>query len=225
MSSDLTLRERMTGALAGLAVTRSEGAALALLALFGVLALAVVWWAQTASGRVGDAAAGTEATADGGDASGLAVERPAAAVVVHVAGLVAAPGVHELPAGARVADALAAAGGPLPEAWLDGLNLARPVNDGEQLVVPAWGADDGAPDAGGGPAAPVAGGIRPDGTVDLNRATAAELETLPGVGPVTAERIVLHREEHGPFTAVGQLRDVHGIGEKTFQSLADLVSV
>ncbi len=146
-------------------------------------------------------------------------------VVIHVAGAVMAPGVYHLPGGSRIADALSAAGGARPGAALDALNLARPLTDGEQLLVPL------APPPGTAPPAstPAAGGIpsakRPDGTLDLNRASADDLDELPGIGPILAERIVAHRDEKGGFTSAGQLRDVPGIGEKTFQDLAGLVGV
>lgn len=148
-------------------------------------------------------------------------------VTLHVAGAVARPGLVEVAVGARVADALDAAGGLLLDAEVGTLNLARTVSDGERLdvprigeVVPRAGAV-GQPDgSGGGP-----GAMRPDGTLDLNAATAADLEELPGVGPVLAERILAWRDSDGPFTEVGQLREVSGIGEKTFQRLAPLVGV
>jgi len=145
-------------------------------------------------------------------------------VLVHVAGAVLAPGLVEVAAGARVADAITAAGGLAADADPGRLNLARPVTDGERIDVPRIGDDAGGMDAGdsGGAAA---GGIRPDGRVDLNLATEEELQTLPGVGPVMASRIVAHRQEHGPFVDVGQLRQVSGIGDRTFQKLADLVTV
>jgi competence protein ComEA len=200
--------------LSRIAVTRAEAAALLLLALAGVAGVGVLWWAQQP---------GPELTAG----EGLELLVPEAAttpttteVVVHVAGLVVTPGVHRLPPGSRVADAIEAAGGARPEAFLDGLNLARPLTDGEQLLVPAEPPEGTAP-----PGPPAAAGLRSDGTVDLNTATQAELETLPGVGPVTAQRIIEHREANGPFASTGQLREVRGIGEKTFQALADLVSV
>jgi competence protein ComEA len=230
--SALPLRDRVRAALAALGLERADVGALLALALCGVATLALVWWLQDAGsvrepGPVdGQGAAGLRAAGDPTDLPpgvGVGVGQPTE-LVVHVAGAVAAPGLLRLPAGARVADALESAGGPLPEAWLDAVNLARPLSDGEQLVVPVRGEVTGA--EGAPPPVPAApGGILPDGTVDLNRATPAELETLPGVGPVTAGRIVEHREANGPFTAVGQLRDVHGIGEKTFQALAELVGV
>lgn len=145
-------------------------------------------------------------------------------VLVHVAGAVLAPGLVEVAAGARVADAIAAAGGAAPDADAGRLNYARPVTDGERIDVPRVG-DDTADGGEAGSGGATSGGIRPDGRVDLNLATAEELETLPGVGPVLASRIVAHRDEHGPFVDVGQLRQVSGIGDKTFQRLADLVAV
>lgn len=144
-------------------------------------------------------------------------------LVVHVAGRVARPGLYRLAPGARVADALDAAGGALPDALLDAVNLARPLEDGEQLLVPGPGPPGGSA-AGGASAAPE-GARRPDGRLDLNRASVAELEALPGIGPVLAGRIVAWRERHGAFRSVRDLRRVQGIGEKLYRSLAELVAV
>ena len=172
---------------------------------------------------VGDAPAAAP-TAAAGEEVGVPVGGP---LVVHVAGAVQRPGVVELRAGDRVADALAAVGGSLPDADLAGLNLARPLVDGEQVVVPVVG-EAGA--GAGGTGAGGAGGQQPDahlpdGRLDLNRATAADLEELPGVGPVLAGRIVAHREQEGPFSEEAELREVSGIGEATWASLRDLVGV
>lgn len=134
----------------------------------------------------------------------------AALLVVDVAGDVRRPGLVRLPAGSRVADAVAAAGGALPGATTEGLNLARVLEDGEQVLV-------------GAPAAPASPGAA--GLVDLNAATAEQLDALPGVGPVLAERIVAWRDAHGPFASVDQLREVSGIGERKFAELRDLVTV
>ncbi len=136
-----------------------------------------------------------------------------ATIAVHVAGAVARPGVVELSAGARVADAVAAAGGAAAAADLSGVNLAAPVSDGGQVVVPTRSEGAGVSLRAGG------------GKVRLNSATAAALEALPGVGPVTAERIVAHREQHGPFASVEDLLDVPGIGEGKLAALRDLVEV
>lgn len=144
-------------------------------------------------------------------------------VVVHVAGAVARPGVYELAAGARVLDAVTAAGGLDPEADERQLNLAAPVADGSRVHVPAEGEepvpDPAAPGPGGG------GAGAPAGPIDLNRADAAALEALPGVGPATAAAIVEHRERIGRFTSVEQLLDVRGIGEAKLGALRDLVAV
>lgn len=143
-------------------------------------------------------------------------------LLVHVAGAVSRPGVVALAAGDRVADAIEAAGGPTGDASMAALNLARPVVDGEQVVVPTAAEVALGP---GGPTAPQDSATLPDGRLDLNAATAADLEELPGVGPVLAGRIIAHRDEHGPFTEAAQLREVSGIGEATWASLRDLVGV
>jgi competence protein ComEA len=114
-----------------------------------------------------------------------------------------------------VADAIAAAGGVLPGALIEAINLAEPLTDGSQVIVPGPAT---APD--GTASATVPSG---DGRIHLNRATAAELDDLPGIGPVIAERIVAHRSEHGPFRAVEDLLDVPGIGEAKLANLRDLV--
>lgn len=142
-------------------------------------------------------------------------------VVVHVVGAVAEPGLVRLDAGARVADALDAAGGPTAEADLTAVNLARAVVDGEQIHVPVPG-EALAPATGGDGAGGVGGGT---GLVDVNRADAATLETLPGVGPVLAQRIVAWREEYGPFRHVDDLGEVSGIGPKVLEGLRDHVRV
>ncbi|MGH3919360.1 MAG: helix-hairpin-helix domain-containing protein [Pseudonocardiaceae bacterium] len=141
-------------------------------------------------------------------------------VVVSVAGRVARPGLVRLPDGTRVADALAAAGGPLPGTDLMGLNIARRLSDGEQLLV-------GVAPPPGQPADGAALGT-PAGTsrkVDLNTATLEQLDVLPGVGPVTAQRILDWRAAHGRFTSVDQLREVDGIGPARLARLKDLVRV
>lgn len=135
-----------------------------------------------------------------------------AGLTVHVSGAVAVPGLVRLPAGARAADAIAAAGGALPEAALGSVNLAAPLVDGQHLSVPHL--------TPGSPAvAPVAT------RVAVNSASAADLESLPGVGPVLAGRIVEHRERNGPFETVEDLLDVPGIGEAKLAALRDVVQV
>jgi competence protein ComEA len=142
-------------------------------------------------------------------------------VVVHVAGAVGAPGVYELPAGARVADAIAAAGGPTGGADPNALNLAAPVLDGDRVAVPLIGqqADHG----GGGQTH--AGTAAASGPLDLNRATVDELDALPGVGPATAAAIVAHREANGPFASVDELEAVRGIGPAKLETIRPLVTV
>ncbi|MFS0867553.1 ComEA family DNA-binding protein [Microbacterium sp. 179-B 1A2 NHS] len=142
-----------------------------------------------------------------------------ATVYVHVSGEVQTPGLYRLSDGARVVDAVAAAGGFTADAAPGGVNLARPVSDGEQLVVPAEGAETPAPAEGAAP--PGAG----DGRIDLNTADIAALDTLPRVGPAIAQRILDWRDEHGRFTSVDDLMAVPGIGEKMLAALRDLVTV
>lgn len=138
-------------------------------------------------------------------------------LVVHVSGWVASPGLVELPGGARLGDAIAAAGGVRPGAALASVNLAQILSDGQQVVVPRPGTGESQVAADG--SAPT------DGKVRVNQATADELERLPGVGPVLAERIVAHREEMGPFETVEDLLAVSGIGEAKLASIRDFVVV
>ncbi len=140
-------------------------------------------------------------------------------VVVSVVGRVARPGLIRLPDGSRVADALAAVGGALPGTDLMGLNIARRLSDGEQLLV-------GVAPPPGQPAASAASGTSGgSGPIDLNVATLEQLDGLPGVGTVTAQRIVDWRVAHGRFTSVDQLREVSGIGQARFGQLKKLVRV
>lgn len=146
-----------------------------------------------------------------------------ATVWVHVVGQVAAPGVVGLPAGSRVGEAVTAAGGALPDADLAGLNLAAVVQDGAQVRVPAPGeVPQPPPDDGGGAGGGSAAG---GGTVDVNTAGAGELQALPGIGPVLADRIVAWRTEHGAFADVDALREVPGIGPAVLAQIRDLVRV
>ncbi|MGW0233671.1 helix-hairpin-helix domain-containing protein [Streptomyces sp. NPDC002996] len=145
--------------------------------------------------------------------------RQAAPIVIDVSGKVRRPGVLELPPGSRVADALAAAGGVKEGTDLTGLNRARVLMDGEQVVVgvPAPPASTGVT---GAPASGPAAAARP---ISLNSATTEQLEALPGVGPVLAQHIVEHRTQHGGFRSVDELRDVNGIGDRRFEDLRNLV--
>lgn len=144
-----------------------------------------------------------------------------ARLVVHVSGAVRRPGIVTVPGGSRVADAVDAAGGLSAPGALHRVNLARRVVDGEQIHVPRPGEPVRHPS---GPATP-APTTAPAAPLDINVASATELESLPGVGPVLARRIVDHRDAHGPFTAVADLERVSGIGPATLAELADRVRV
>jgi competence protein ComEA len=144
-------------------------------------------------------------------------------LVVHVAGAVTNPGVHELPSGSRVVDAIEAAGGLAADADGARINLAAPVADGERVYVPKVG--EVAPPAVVGSAGGSGERGVAAGPVDLNRADEAALDALPGVGPATAAAIIQHREQIGRFTSVDQLLDVRGIGEAKLEQLRPLVTV
>jgi competence protein ComEA len=200
--------------------------------LAGVVVLGWTWLDRPAVDRVPEAtaAASSSASSPQSPASPQAPtpSPPGAAagdgdVVVSVVGLVAAPGLVTLPAGSRVADALAAVGGLLPEADPASVNAAAVLTDGQQIAVGV----PGAVPPGDGNAAGAAGGSSGSGggLVDLNSATVADLDALPGIGPVLAQRIVDHRTAHGPFTSVDQLDDVSGIGPAIFADLSARVRV
>jgi competence protein ComEA len=144
-------------------------------------------------------------------------------VVVHVAGAVRHPGLVRVAAGSRVADAIAAAGGARPGTDLTSVNLARPVVDGEQVVV--GGAAGTVGGTAGGTVGGSTGGAAPVGRLNLNTATREQLEELPGVGPVLAQRILDWRQEHGRFSAVDELREVSGIGDRIYAQLEARVGV
>jgi comEA protein len=151
-----------------------------------------------------------------------------AGLTVHVVGQVFKPGLVRLPAGSRVADAVAKAGGARLDADLAAINLARVLADGEQLRVPKPGeapmvAPSGAGGAGSGQ--PGAGATQSGGLVRLNSASVSELDALPGVGPVLAQRIIDWRTEHGRFASVDELGEVSGIGEKVFAQLKPKVTL
>ncbi|MFI8209276.1 helix-hairpin-helix domain-containing protein [Streptomyces werraensis] len=210
---------------------RSVVALSALLALALVFAVQHFWTGRTQPVRAPEvvraapAAQGEGVDAGGGPSGapgsfGQAGATAAPEIVVDVSGKVRNPGVHRLPAGSRVEDALKAAGGVRPGTRTGGLNRARFLVDGEQLVVggpaPAGAAAPAAPagtGAAAGPAAPVS----------LNTATVDQLDTLPGVGPVLAQHIVDYRTRNGGFRSVDELREVNGIGDRRFADLRDLV--
>jgi len=165
------------------------------------------------------ATASASGVAAAGDGAAAASGDPAGSVTVDVAGKVRRPGIAVLDAGARVVDALKAAGGARPGVDLSGLNLARVLVDGEQILV-------GVPAPTGLAASAVPTPGAPGGPlVNLNTATEAELESLPEVGPVTAQAILAWRDEHGGFTAVDELLEVDGIGDATLGQLAPFVTV
>ncbi|AOR34402.1 DNA-binding protein [Streptomyces fodineus] len=161
-------------------------------------------------------------TGAGAGAGAGASPTPGGQIVVDVSGKVRNPGIRRLPAGSRVADALRAAGGVRPGVNTDGLNRARFLADGEQVVV-------GAPGGAMAPAGPSAGpasapaGAGPAAPVSLNTATADQLDALPGVGPVLAQHIIEYRTQHGGFRSVDELREVNGIGDRRFSDLRNLV--
>jgi competence protein ComEA len=220
---------RLARVRAVLAGAGRQRVAVAVLALAALLAAGAVWVRATphlagppaGPGEAGPGAAASavqtlpRAAPDGSAAGGSSGR-----VAVHVAGRVRRPGLVRLPVGSRVQDAIRAAGGVASGADLDAVNLARKLVDGEQVrilrhgdpvPVPAPGA---AGPAGSGPAVPV----------DLNTATVEQLDGLPGVGEVTANRIIAYRSAH-PFTSVDELLEVPGIGQRRFDQLKDLVTV
>lgn len=146
-------------------------------------------------------------------------------LLVHVAGAVLVPGVHEVPAGARVIDAIDAAGGLAPGADGARINLAAPVADGERVYVPVVGEEPPPAVVGSSGAGGTASSGGATGPVNLNSADEAALDLLPGVGPATAAAIVEHRDRIGRFTSVDQLLDVRGIGEAKLEQLRPLVVV
>lgn len=188
-------------------------------ALAAVVAAVGVWWERPVPEPAPVLPLVTAAAATAPSATPLSPGAPQE-VVVSVVGRVARPGLIRLPEGTRVADALSAVGGALPGTDLIGLNIARRLSDGEQLLVgvtppPGQPVDVGSPGTSASPSRPV----------DLNTATLEQLDVLPGVGPATAQRILAWRAEHGRFTSVNQLREIGGIGEARFAQLKGLVRV
>jgi competence protein ComEA len=164
--------------------------------------------------------AGSASTAVAPASTGGLVAEPASArqLVVHVVGAVRRPGLYDLADGSRVDDAIRRAGGAKPKAALELVNLAAPVADGQQIVIPVR-ASGAAPAVGAG-----SGGLVPQ-PVHLNTASLEELDTLPGVGPVTAQKILSYREEHGAFASVDELDAVPGIGPARLEELRELVQL
>ena len=161
--------------------------------------------------------------APSGEPGAAGAREPTEEVFVHVAGAVRRPGLYRLDPGARVAEALQQAGGPLPRAELTAVNLAGRVADGQQVIVPAAGRAGGAPPAPGATAG--AGGAGSAGgagaKLSLAAATAEQLEELDGIGPTLAERIIEYRDAQGGLTSLDQLAEVDGIGEKRLAALRE----
>jgi competence protein ComEA len=161
---------------------------------------------------------GAGAASSGGDSAEVVAQplraEAAPPVVVHVVGAVRAPGLYRLGRGKRIADAVERAGGATGKADLALINLAAPVADGQQIVVPAR-----AP-----PGSAAAGGEAASGPVHLNTATIEQLDELPGVGPVTAQKILDYRDKHGAFTSVRELDAIPGIGPARLAQLSELVA-
>ena len=185
------------------------------------------WWPRTEPASVGVVASEARAVEPEGARTKPATAAPEPTLFVHVVGSVRHPGLYELPGQSRVADAIDAAGGTLPDAKIEFINLARPVSDGEQIAVPDEDAEapptSGASSAGTDISGAAAGAT--GAPIDLNSADAAALDTLPGVGPSTAQKIIADRESNGPFTTVEDLGRVSGIGPKRLEQLKDLVCV
>ncbi len=167
-------------------------------------------------GRKPAAAIAPPATAPPAPSAGAS---PAGQLLVHVAGAVRTPGLYALTPGTRVADAIEAAGGPTARADLDLLNLAQPLVDGAKIDVLVRGTSPAAP------AAPSGAAPGSSGPISLGSADQAALETIPGVGPVTAAAILAYREEAGPFTSIEQLMEVSGIGPATLESIRPYVTL
>ena len=139
----------------------------------------------------------------------------ASKLVVDVAGAVRRPGLHELAPGTRIADAVAAAGGATAKADINAVNLAAPIADGEQIVVPARGSGAAGASSGAAPS--------PTAPLDLNSASLEQLDALPGVGPTTAQKILDYRQAHGSFHSIADLDAVPGIGQGRIEQLKGLV--
>lgn len=240
----ITLPSRLSGGRAGVSARAVAAVLTVVVALVAIGGVRMAWAIRDAraeiivpddadpSGRTshdatpseGESALDADARsrADPSGAAGAEDEAPRL-VVVHVAGQVAQPGVVHLPEGDRVIDALHAAGGPTAAADLTSVNLARLLIDGEQIYVPEPGELVLPPASGPGGGA--AGAPAPGTPIDLNTADANALISLPGVGPVLAERILDWRASHGRFTSVDELGEVSGIGDKLLAQLRDKVRV
>lgn len=184
------------------------------IALYGAVAVLLLLLGARAIRAEGSGGSGSTPDFSSGepsDASGFSLDSSGGDVVVHVTGAVERPGVYRLPGGARVTDAVSRAGGPSGGALLEAINLAARLADGQQVVVPRAG-------PGGAPLA-TAGTAGEEGPISLGTATAEQLETIEGIGPVTAQKILEYRDQQGGLASVDQLDRVSGIGPATMESL------
>jgi competence protein ComEA len=211
-------------------LSRSQLVAYAVIAV-AVLVLGGRWLAGRGSGGSPGGPAGwtTAATAPaeregGGERAGVRISAPSRAAFVHVVGAVRRPGVYRLDGHARVQDALRRAGGATGRADVSAINLAALIQDGVQIVVPRRGAAGAMPAAGAASGASAETGA-PSAPVNLNTATEEQLETLDGVGPATAGKILDYRKTHGGFRSVDDLDEVSGIGPKRLEALRGKVTV
>ena len=207
------LVDRVRARISGSAVLDPGRRGVAALAAVALIACGVAGWSAWRARPRTEPVAAVAVAAGPSTAGPAAASTGPAEVVVAVGGTVRRPGLVRLRPGSRVADAVRAAGGILPGSDLGALNLARKVTDGELVMV---GSAAAAEPATGSPAGTL---------VNLNTATAADLDALPGVGPVLAQRIVDFRREHGSFASVDQLREVTGIGDAKLEQLRDRVTV
>jgi competence protein ComEA len=183
------------------------------LLVYGAIAVALllvgVRWVRSADGAT--PAGGVAAASTGGGYESFDLQK-GGDTVVHVAGAVGSPGVYRLPAGSRVTDAIERAGGPSADADENAINLAAPVADGQQVVVPARATSSGG-------AVSSTGAADPDAPISLGTATVEELDTIDGIGPVTAQQIVDFRDQNGGVSSVDDLDQISGIGPATMEAL------
>jgi competence protein ComEA len=180
--------------------------------VYGAVAVALLLVGARAIRAEGsDGPSGSASAVAPSTSGGISVQSGGPDVVVDVAGAVRSPGVYRLPAGARVVDAVKRAGGAEPDAMLEAINRAARLADGQQVVVPER--------TPGGVAAATVGTADEDGPISLGSATVEQLDTIDGIGPVTAQDIVDFRDEHGGLASVDQLDEVSGIGPATMESL------
>jgi competence protein ComEA len=194
------------------------------LLVYGAVGVALlllgVRWIRSADSRGSPAGgvsypSGADSSSDGGSGSFAVDGQGGEDVVVHVAGAVGAPGVYRLPAGSRVNDAVQRAGGATAKANVDGINLAARLSDGQQVVVPGKAAIPSGVALG----TAGAGASDPSAPISLGSATVDQLDTIEGIGPVTAQSIVEFREQHGGIASVDQLDQIDGIGPATMEAL------